>query len=312
VRFPDDRYLNLNTPGLVLNSKFQFGDPGVSDKQAWSHWAVSPLDPRNLLMRMVMFSYVSKPKIPSSICATALPLEVASMSQIHAVAAQAVCEVNFCTSFSLQTQIKLSDLAATQAYSPGVQLFQQGCPAEDVYFIGSGLVKLTILDQGGTEVIVCLRSAGWILGATAVILKESHQTSAATLTRCQLQRVLAADLRKLLKSNPELSWCVHEIHSRELRTHLERLTALATQSARSRLTHLLSQVIQGSDSDVSTQEYALKIPLRQWEIAQLLAITPEHISRLLKSLERDGLVRRQKSILVISNPRRLIAETNCT
>jgi len=40
-------------------------------------------------------------------------------------------------------------------------------------------------------------------------------------------------------------------------------------------------------------------------IAQLLAITPIYLSRLLEQLEDDGLIRRSKGWLIIRNPDKL-------
>jgi CRP-like cAMP-binding protein len=51
----------------------------------------------------------------------------------------------------------------------------------------------------------------------------------------------------------------------------------------------------------------MQIPLKQWEIAQVLAITPEHMNRLLKVLEEEGVIRRLRNILVLTQPEKLVA-----
>lgn len=216
-------------------------------------------------------------------------------------------EASLSAFLSLRNQITFPQLGRTQQFSPGIHVFQQGAPADEAYFVASGIVKMTVLGSGGREFIVSLRGAGWLLGAASAILNETYETSALTLTKSRLQRIPARDLRKLLKSNAEFSSRVHEIHAWEARANLERLASLATQSARARLTTLLTQVILGSRPELPGQECMLNMPLKQWELAQLLAISPEHINRLLRNLEHDGLVRRKKSIIIISDPRRLIA-----
>jgi len=74
---------------------------------------------------------------------------------------------------------------------------------------------------------------------------------------------------------------------------------MASLSALGRLSKFLSEVLQGRGE--------APIPLKQWEIAELLGVTPEHLSRLLKVLESKGLVRRGKNLLFVTNPQGLIA-----
>jgi hypothetical protein len=41
-----------------------------------------------------------------------------------------------------------------KAYTPGIEIFQQDTPANNVYFIERGLVKLSCLESGGHSVII--------------------------------------------------------------------------------------------------------------------------------------------------------------
>src|SRR5438552_3436713 len=45
--------------------------------------------------------------------------------------------------------------------------------------------------------------------------------------------------------------------------------------------------------------------LFQWEIAELLAVTPEHTSRVLRRLEKEGLISRKRNILFVLDAQRL-------
>ncbi len=65
------------------------------------------------------------------------------------------------------------NLTPPQLYPPTVELFRQGSPSQYVYCIESGLVKLVNLTQQGQELIVGLRSPGWILGSVPVIAHKS-------------------------------------------------------------------------------------------------------------------------------------------
>lgn len=229
------------------------------------------------------------------------------------VIAEETVEVDFCSSLTLKDSRDTWNFTASELlYGPGVRLYEQGYPPEDVYHICSGLVKLTTLDARGRELIACLQGEGWVLGASAAVLQKSYETSAITLTSCRLQRILGKDLRNLIKTNPDISWRIHEMHSREVRLQSERLAALGTQSARARLIQLLSQLINENGLQPSAGKWILKAPLKQWEFAQLLAITPGHVNRLLRALEKEGTVRRHKSAIILSNLEKLTEGINRT
>jgi CRP-like cAMP-binding protein len=91
-----------------------------------------------------------------------------------------------------------------------------------------------------------------------------------------------------------------------VRSHTEKLAALTFQSATRRLRRLLWQVSRGISGSGAVSG-AMQIPLKQWEIAQVLAITPEHMNRLLKVLEEEGVIRRLRNILVLTQPEKLVA-----
>jgi CRP-like cAMP-binding protein len=49
----------------------------------------------------------------------------------------------------------------------------------------------------------------------------------------------------------------------------------------------------------------VNLPLTRVEIAQLLAITPEHLSRVLNVMEQEGIIRRDKGTILIPDIARL-------
>jgi CRP/FNR family transcriptional regulator, cyclic AMP receptor protein len=192
-------------------------------------------------------------------------------------------------------------------YPASVNLFHEGIRAESVYFIASGIVKLSCLDAEGTEVIVGLQRAGWILGATAVILKSPHLTSATTLMKCGLVRMSAAEFRNLLKSDAQVSLNLHDLHAREVRSRLRDLMEISSRSTEYRLRRLLSEVLSDLQSFEPTKDKNIRLPLKRWEISQLLAVTPEYTSRLLHRLELQGLIRRNAKFLEIPEPGKLFS-----
>jgi CRP-like cAMP-binding protein len=51
------------------------------------------------------------------------------------------------------------------------------------------------------------------------------------------------------------------------------------------------------------------LPLKHKELAQMVAVTPEHLSRLLKALEHEGVIQRNGNLLTVKNAEGLKAES---
>jgi CRP-like cAMP-binding protein len=194
----------------------------------------------------------------------------------------------------------VKDLAGPLTYPASVELFHQGSPPQDVYLIERGLVKLIRLERGGHEIITSLRFAGWLLGASPVIVEKPYPVTALTVTRCSLRRVPAEIFREHLRANPQLSWYLHQMHSHEVFDNVEHVAQLGCLSARLRFERLLRQLLASAAPAAAPHEIRLRIPLKHWEVAELIAVTPEHLSRMLRKMEAEGLLRREKGWLIIT------------
>ena len=151
--------------------------------------------------------------------------------------------------------------------------------------IERGLVKLC-RQEGDREVIVGLRSTGWWLGAAAVILEKPYPATAETLSRCDLRRIGARDFRRLLKTNSELAWHVLRELSREVHDHTIGRSGLASSRARLRVERFLSELCRKQSVAEPPANFRLQWPAKQWEIAQLIAVSPQDLSRVLKDNEK--------------------------
>jgi len=191
-------------------------------------------------------------------------------------------------------------------------LFRQEEQADCAYWVSSGIVKLQYVNPAGKEVIIDLRHPGCLLGTAAIVLVRCHAMTAETLTPSRLARIPAPQFRDTLKSDSRFSTFVHRRLAQELENHLSKLIEHTSYSSRHRLLRLLRGV--AADVAIGPSQSVL-VPLKQWEIAELLAVTPEHISRMLRRLEEEGLVRRKKNLLVISDAHRLgsldLAQDRC-
>jgi CRP-like cAMP-binding protein len=93
--------------------------------------------------------------------------------------------------------------------------------------------------------------------------------------------------------------------SQESHEHIVRASQLACLSARDRLEQLLSQFISALRLRGQQREVRLRLPLKQLEIAGVIAVTPEHLCVILKRMQEEGMIRREKGWIIVTDPERL-------
>jgi CRP-like cAMP-binding protein len=183
---------------------------------------------------------------------------------------------------------------------PGVSLFCQDETPGDALYLAEGTCKLVRQRPDGADVIVGLRGSGRFLAAEAAILSRPYPVSAVTLNTCWVSRVAAARFRDLVRSLPELSWSLHRMQGEELYLEAGRIADLGSLSARERLLQFLDKLHRGLPQDGETaSEIRVHVPLKQAEIAQLLAIAPPYLCTLIGQLEKEGVLQREDDTFVL-------------
>lgn len=182
--------------------------------------------------------------------------------------------------FVLSGWESIPDLPAPQLVRENHKLFKAGTPAESVFLLRSGSVKLTCQPRRGPEMIVGIRSSGWMLGADAALLGAPHGLTATTLSACEVSIIPAVDFLNAARTPGPLANYVNVMLCHGTDAFLSSLIELRTASADERLDKFVSDL-----QTITTSGGSARPRLKQVEIARALAITPEHLSRL-KSKKR--------------------------
>jgi CRP-like cAMP-binding protein len=199
-----------------------------------------------------------------------------------------------------------SALAAGQRYPPGVQVFAQGGLPYEVFYLAVGIVKMTRLNRTGREAILELVSSGSWLGTAAVIAQKASLVNAVTCTQCVLRRMSATAFRKRIETDQQLSREIHLAHARELwaqTSWMDKLSSLTAAERLGRMLYQFARVHAGS----SNRCVRLDLPVHHWELAALISVTPEHLSRLLTDMQKEGILCRDKHCIRIPDIQRLCA-----
>lgn len=208
------------------------------------------------------------------------------------------------STFSAHKRLSVQS-APSREFPPSTTLFLQGNPPREVFYIERGLVKLIRMSENGQELAIGLPSQGSLLGAASVIVKEPYPFTAVTVTSCALSRIPADLFLYLARTDEQFCWYLHEIHSLEVHRQASQLAALRYLSARQRFERLLLQFLSSMPAHEKQNSMKIRLPLKHWEIAQLIGIRPEHLSRVLQQIKQEGILYEEDGCMIVSDVRKL-------
>jgi CRP/FNR family transcriptional regulator, cyclic AMP receptor protein len=84
-------------------------------------------------------------------------------------------------------------------------IFRQGDPADAVFYIQEGNVKLTVVSQQGKEAIIAMLGAGDFFGEGCLTGQQSYLASAAAMTTSTVARIEKDTMIGVLHDEPKLS-----------------------------------------------------------------------------------------------------------
>ena len=191
-------------------------------------------------------------------------------------------------------------------YPPGIRLIAQGERATNVYFITDGVVKVSFVEQHGRERICNLRPAGSVIGVEPALLDIPSLLTATTITECRARRFPSDRVREAVKIDGSVAFQISRLLAQESLDQTAAMVDAASGTARDRLIHFLRQIEADLYAAASVTQGNSAL-LKRHEIAKLLGITPEHLSRLVKTLQHEGIVQPDKRQVVLRENNRSTA-----
>jgi CRP-like cAMP-binding protein len=195
----------------------------------------------------------------------------------------------------------LSSLPPAKTYPPGSLLVEQERPVTYISLIHTGVVKLTHVNSSGREVMAGLRSDGWYAGCTSVLLQTLPLYSVQAVTHCRIIKIPALHFVDSLNQNPKMMEHFFSVQCLEVASQAHMHLELLASSAQERLEHFMGERMSGDPETLDPLPV-----LKQAELAQLLAVTPEHLSRMMKRLRSSRVSLGQRAEQAHTN---LVANT---
>ena len=166
-------------------------------------------------------------------------------------------------------------------------IFVQGTPADAVFYIQKGKVKLTVLSEQGKEAVVAVMSPNEFCGEGCLTDQPLRMATAVAMTECEIMRLEKEAIIRVLHDEPAFSeMFVSHLLARTIRVE-EDLTDQLFNSSEKRLARALLLLANfGKEGRPETI-----IPkVSQETLAEMIGTTRSRVNFFMNKFRKLGLI----------------------
>ena len=194
--------------------------------------------------------------------------------------------------------------ASWRQVAQGDTLLRQGDPPRRLYLVGSGLVKMSRLSPGGSELILRFMGPGDLVGCAAVFLRFPYPAMATVVGDGVILAWSATRIAMLMDDHPRIVRNALGIVGSRAHEFVARLGDLANKRAEQRIASTLLRMADQTGRRVEDGvEVAFNAPLR--DLAEMTSATYYTVSRAVSAWKKQGIVDGDRRRIVIKAPHRL-------
>lgn len=182
---------------------------------------------------------------------------------------------------------KLRGGATISTYQSNQVVFSQDDPANSVFYIDKGEVKLIVLSEQGKEAIIAILGPGDFFGEGCLAGQTRRMTLAAAVVESTIMRLEKAAMISLLHNEPEFSerFMAHVL-ARNTRVEADLVDQLFNSSEK-RLARLLLILARFGKEGASER----MIPkIRQETLAEMIGTTRSRVNFFMNKFRKLGLI----------------------
>ncbi len=200
---------------------------------------------------------------------------------------------------------RVRSAARLQRKADGEFFFLQGDPANAVYSIESGRVRLSQVTAEGNQVLLRVIGPGTVFGAIALAKVDTYPVTAEAADETSALVWPKAALMSLIEQMPKLGLNALQLMAGHVVEFQDRFREMATQRVERRLARTLLRL--ASQTGRKTDEGVLiDMALTRQDLAEMTGTTLFTVSRILSQWESQGLVRSGRERVTIRYPHGLV------
>jgi len=191
-------------------------------------------------------------------------------------------------------------ISSSESHPKGAILFVEGQEADGVFILSSGRVKLTTASADGKSLLLRVAEPGEMIGLPGTISGKIYVLTAEALEPIRVNVISRRPFIEFLREHGEAALRVAEILNEIYHATFRELQYLAhSGSAAAKLARFLLDA--AASRGPSNDQLRARLTLTHEEIAEMIGVARETVTRLFASFKREQLIELQGSILVIAD-----------
>jgi CRP/FNR family transcriptional regulator len=190
------------------------------------------------------------------------------------------------------------------AYKKGEFIIRPGEQPSAVFYIQEGLVKAFDITKYGEENLLIIRKEHEIFPLIWAVTGQERSVIYQVMAPTVVWRISQEKYLEYLHSHPAALAPVLDMTIEMYRLHSERIMGLEYRTVRERLISFLLGSAQRF-GEKTKEGTLIAVPLRQQDIASSINATRETTGREMSALEQKGLIKVQKSLILLRDLKKL-------
>jgi CRP/FNR family cyclic AMP-dependent transcriptional regulator len=182
---------------------------------------------------------------------------------------------------------ELGEGKTVSKYHKSQIVFSQGDPADSIFYIQKGRVKVVVLSAQGKEAVVGILAAGQFFGEGCLDGRPLRISTTTALEECVITAITKATMLATLRSEPEFSaFFMAYLLNRRSRIEGDLIDQFFNSSEK-RLARLLLLLVNfGKDSSPQP----IGIHISQEMLAEMIGTTRSRVSFFMNKFRKQGLI----------------------
>jgi CRP/FNR family transcriptional regulator len=196
---------------------------------------------------------------------------------------------------------RVADVAVPRRFAPGEVVFREGDDSDTCYVVHAGHARALREHADGRQITIATFGPGDIFGELAMFDDERRSATVEATDELEVLGILGNDMRRLLRSYPEMTVKLVTSLSRRLRAANERLARQSFQTVQSRVASVLAQLVTQAQAEGAPAR-DVQVVATQADLAKLAGSSRESASRFLAVLERADVISQGRGRLIVHDP----------
>jgi CRP/FNR family cyclic AMP-dependent transcriptional regulator len=188
-----------------------------------------------------------------------------------------------------QELFQIMKIVKCRTYKKRMFIFHQGDEQRTVYFVRSGTVKVSKVDEDGREQILSFLQEGDMFPHVGFFDDSSYPGTAEALEDCRLGEISVRDFEQLLLRQPKISITVMRVLGRKILELQQKIQDVTLQNTAERITHALVHLCV-KNGTAAENGSVLPFRITNLELANMVGTSRETVNRVLNQLKKQGLV----------------------